>query len=86
MEEIKKFQIKRRPLSFSSWLKRQRHKDSAVGDLSRDVCHDSDWPRGRTLKRFLDYLTGRYACPGAIQALQQAWAEFEQLKKPRRVT
>jgi len=65
------------PRSFAAWLKSQRHRDDAVGDLARDAAADRRWPKAaRSLQCLLGYLDGRGACAGAVEACRRAWAEF----------
>ena len=62
---------------FTTWLKAQRGRDDPVGDLARDAAADRHWPKAaKSLPRLLDYLAGRGACPGAVEACRRAWAEF----------
>ena len=45
---------------FTTWLKAQRGRDDAVGDLARDAAADRHWPKAaKSLPRLLDYLAGR---------------------------
>jgi len=63
--------------SFVAWLRNQRRRDDPVGDLARDAAADRHWPKAaKSLPRLLDYLAGRGACPGAVEACRRAWAEF----------
>ena len=63
--------------SFAAWLRNQRRRDDPVGDLARDAAADRHWPKAaKSLPRLLDYLAGRWACPGAVEACRRAWAEF----------
>jgi uncharacterized protein YozE (UPF0346 family) len=63
--------------SFAAWLRNQRRRDDPVGDLARDAAADRHWPKAaKSLPRLLDYLAGRGACPGAVEACRRAWAEF----------
>lgn len=68
-------EVEPRRASFSRWLRRQRRRDDAVGDLARDVREDPDWP-GRTLRTMHNYLLDVGACDGANDALHAAWAEW----------
>lgn len=64
-------------VSFSAWLKKQKKRPDAVGDLARDVCRDPDWPaRARKLLTFRRYLQDCGACEGAMESLERAWAEY----------
>jgi len=70
-------QTKAQYRSFTTWLRAQRGRNDVVGGLARDVAQDKHWPtRAWTLPRLMSHLKGYGACPGAIGALQQAWAEF----------
>ncbi len=64
--------------TFTRWLRRQRDRRDAVGDLARDQRYDSCWPRGRarldTLRRHLEH--DHDACEGATDALDSAWAQW----------
>ena len=63
--------------SFAAWLRNQRRRDDPVGDLARNAAADRHWPKAaRSLPRLLDYLAGRGACPGAVEACRRAWAKF----------
>jgi len=65
--------------SFTGWLKRQHRRNDPIGDLARDVLRDPNWPRGRTLKPFLEYLTRQGASERARAALEKAWREYQTL-------
>jgi hypothetical protein len=63
---------------FYAWLRTQRHREDAVGDLARDACSDRDKRRGsrrRPATLFRDYLEDLGACDGALQACEYAIAE-----------
>ena len=65
--------------SFAQWLAQQAGRDDPVGDLAGDAGRDSEWPTGgRGPGRFLVYLRNRGACPGALEALKQAWGEWKE--------
>lgn len=67
-----------RGLSFKAWLARFGDDRSPLGDLARDVSHDDEWPRGPgALDRYYDYLSSVGACEGALDALADAWSQFE---------
>lgn len=56
---------------FSSWLKKQKHRDDKIGDLARDYISSKD-KQNITLK----YLQDNHACDGAINAYKEAKKEF----------
>jgi hypothetical protein len=64
--------------SFRAWLRQFRREANAVGDLARDVLDDDDWPRGPgSLARYEAHLEDAGACDGALDALREAWANYE---------
>ncbi|MHB1255270.1 MAG: YozE family protein [Dethiobacteraceae bacterium] len=67
--------------SFTGWLKRQHKRNDPISALARDVLRDPNWPRGRTLKPFLEYLTREGACEGARAALEKSWREYKTLAR-----
>jgi len=65
-------------IGFSHWLRRQSRRDDPVGDLSRDVLLDVDWPEGGfRLKPFRLYLSKK-GSDGAKEALLRAWREYQE--------
>ncbi|WP_329057257.1 sterile alpha motif-like domain-containing protein [Streptomyces sp. NBC_01453] len=66
-----------KPMSFTAWLKTHANQSSAIGDLARDVSADPEWPSRSGRQGQLDYLEGRSAVAGAIQALERAWTQYE---------
>lgn len=65
-------------MTFLSWLRTQAHRRDHVGDLARDVRADESLPLRLThLSRWQAYLRKRHACEGALDALEDAWGEFE---------
>ncbi len=77
-------------LSFRQWLRawmRQhpREHNPLVWDLACDAIRDGTWPRGPgSLARYEAYLRHEHACPGAIEALHEAWSLY--CDDPDRVT
>jgi len=69
--------------SFTQWLLQQAGRDDIVGDLSRDVDRDWEWPEysDKSLRKLLAYLVGRGACDGAIAALRAAWEEWQEVTR-----
>lgn len=63
--------------TFAAWLRKQRDRQDAVGDLARDAAAD---PRRLTgpweLYRRIDELGGT---PNALNACCAAWSEWEEL-------
>jgi hypothetical protein len=67
---------------FRTWLRRFRHDETAIGDLARDTLADPDWPRGPgSLARYEGRLEDAGACDGAVRALREAWARYEQERR-----
>ncbi|HXH09535.1 MAG TPA: YozE family protein [Alphaproteobacteria bacterium] len=66
-----------RPQTFCRWLRAQRRRQDAIGDLARDASRDPQWGRrARTLRSAERYLVDSGACTRAILALRRAWAEY----------
>lgn len=64
-------------MSFKRWLLRQCNRNDRVGDLACDVRSDPDWPRGKDLKRFVEYLANRGVEGKVMVSLQIAWDEWK---------
>jgi hypothetical protein len=63
-------------VGFTAWLKEQHHRDDPVGNLSRDMREDKDWP-GRARHRGLrSHLESRGAIGKGLQALDDAYTEW----------
>lgn len=64
--------------SFRDWLRTRKGEDSPVGDLARDVFADGSWPRGPgSLRRYERHLESLGAAPEAVDALRDAWRQYE---------
>ena len=47
-----------------------------MGDLSRDIDDDSNFPKKNDYKLILDYLRDENACDGAIQTFKDSWSKY----------
>lgn len=75
LAEHASFEASRSP--FHRWLEGQRKRDDIVGDVAGDVLSDRSFPRGSLeLEVLKDHLERKGAVPGALEALEAAWAEF----------
>lgn len=69
-------------ITFTEFLRSQRHREGPVGDLASDWLSDTNnrKPRGAykwsALERFLN---SRGAVPGCIEAAKTAWSEWQNL-------
>jgi hypothetical protein len=63
--------------TFSLWLTFQRERRDAVGELARLVAADPAWPGLRRRDGLVQYLTERGVPEAMLQALSQAYAEWE---------
>ncbi|MEU9246386.1 YozE family protein [Streptomyces shenzhenensis] len=61
-------------------MKTHTDQDSAIGDLARDVSRDPDWPSRKGLPGQRTYLDERGAVSATVEALERAWAQYEQYK------
>lgn len=60
---------------FHGWIRRQCHRDDAIGDLARDLAADPDAPPTNDVRAIAQYLRSAGACDGALQALESAVLE-----------
>ena len=74
--------MKKEP-SFTAWLRAQKKRQDPVGDLSRDMRSDGEWPRvpGAGLPLYTQHLEECGACDGAFRALKRAYAEWSLLRR-----
>jgi uncharacterized protein YozE (UPF0346 family) len=64
-------------LTFGAWLRAQRGRDDVVGDLAEDAASDRHFPRSRKQEVYIARLKAMGASPEALEALRQAWQEWE---------
>ncbi|GAA4439168.1 YozE family protein [Phytohabitans houttuyneae] len=70
--------VAQKTASFRDWLRTRKDENTPVGDLARDVFADGSWPRGPgSLRRYEQHLKGLGADPGAVEALREAWRQYE---------
>lgn len=68
-----------KPPTFRAWIKTQRKRRDAVGDLARDVWDDLSCWKGTSARHLLLHMIGEHdAIPAATKALGQAWAEYRE--------
>ncbi|WP_052224104.1 YozE family protein [Comamonas testosteroni] len=68
--------------TFHRWLERHKGKNSPVGDLAVDVFGDKKFPVAvKSVEEAVSYLHSRFASDGAVKAMQQAWRQFETVKR-----
>lgn len=68
--------MKDKKRGFTAWLKRQHKRTGSIGDLSRDIRNDPNWPQNGSYRVFADYLMARGATEGEIVALYNSWCEW----------
>lgn len=71
-------------ITFFVWLKKQQQQDNIVGDLAYDVCRDKGLVKStleNNKKAWVDYLESKNACHEALEALDEAWQEYEDYLK-----
>ncbi|KQM77974.1 hypothetical protein ASE74_16420 [Pedobacter sp. Leaf216] len=64
-------------LSFTIWLKKQKNRDSPLGDLSREMNNDKNWPSHNDHQSYEDYLYSHGAGWQAIDTLKKAWKSYQ---------
>ena len=71
-------------IPFYRWLLKQQDRDDPIGDLAKDIQRDKSFPiRTSSLQKLKDHLITKSPCDEAIQALEEAHAEFKNNKKAR---
>ncbi len=67
------------PDGFYAWcLKRYKHRDTPLGDFTRDMKGDYRFPKAATDKAEIrEYLYRRHACAEAVRAFEIAWRYYE---------
>ena len=64
--------------TFTQWLMQRCREDTAIGDLARDVAHNTGWQNPETLERLLLLLEGWGAGEGTREAARKAWRLFSE--------
>ncbi len=70
VEEVEK-------LSFTNWLKKQKNRDSPLGDLAIDMLKCKDWPSYNNLEDYRSYIILKKIPYGAVPALERAWKSYK---------
>ncbi|MBF5039878.1 hypothetical protein INP77_10285 [Methylophilus sp. 13] len=66
--------------SFYKWLNKQSNRDDIIGDLAKDLERARNIPQeSNDIEIWLSHLRCNGACQEAIEAMHEAWAEFEAL-------
>ena len=68
-------------LSFTDWLKKQKNRDSPLGDLAKEMLNDKRCPENATLDAYRNYLHSRGATWLAVQAFEKAWKAYKAFLK-----
>ncbi|RZA01242.1 MAG: hypothetical protein EOP47_11410 [Sphingobacteriaceae bacterium] len=63
--------------TFTEWLKKQKNRDSPLGDLAMDMLRDKTWPTLSTLETYRDYLHSKNASWQTVQTLERAWKSYK---------
>lgn len=67
-------------IGFTTWLLRQSERDDPIGDLARDANADMDRPHGSAdIETRRTHLWLRHADDVAMDALENAWTEYQQI-------
>jgi uncharacterized protein YozE (UPF0346 family) len=73
--------------TFYAWVRSQRGRDDAVGDLARDVMRDRNFPReANDYDALYFHLYEMGACPAALRAFDRAWEEFQRARRGSTMT
>ncbi|MGL5828949.1 MAG: YozE family protein [Angustibacter sp.] len=72
---LKLWQIEKE--GFTEWLRRQKKKDSPLGDFAADSCYDMNWPTtAKTLDEFQIYFNKTGKWHTVEDLLVEAWQKF----------
>lgn len=64
-------------MTFKKWLKIFKDVDHAIGDLSREVLSDKEFPNKiETIEGLTSYLNGRHASDAAIKTAENAYLYY----------
>lgn len=64
-------------MTFNKWLKTQEYREDPTGDIAQDSRRDRRLKPGNTLPAWQWHLRTIGACKEALEALEQAWKEYE---------
>ena len=64
-------------MSFLEWIREQSDRDDPIGDLSKDIKRDPTNNLDDDKDAWMGHLALSGACPEAIEALEQAWNEYQ---------
>ena len=73
-------------IPFVDWLASQTRRRDAIGDLARDTRRDPTWPPPGKVNRskLRARLDAHDAIPGALDALDSAWDEWDAQRREER--
>ena len=77
------FSVDTNTISFTTWLAKQKNRDSPLGDLSRDMLEDKTWPSHDDFESYENYLYSRRAGWQGIEALKNAWKRYSAYQKQK---
>lgn len=63
-------------MTFKQWLLRFDAANLPIGDIAREVKHDTDFPENNNLDAILNYLEEKGACDAVIVAFKHAWDDY----------
>lgn len=67
---------------FYRWLKKQKDREDPIGDLAKDALEDNSFPFGTDSHKIVKcHLISKQACSEAIQALKEAFDEYDTKRK-----
>ena len=68
-------------INFNDWLRRHKNRDSPLGDLSKEMINDNNWPSYTTLEEYQAYILTLHLPRGASAALHNAWKNYQRYLK-----
>lgn len=60
-------------MSFVQWIEKFAEEESSLGDLSRDISCDGEFPEVDSRQAWLKHLESLGACGAALETFRRAW-------------
>lgn len=64
-------------ISYKTWIYQYKTQNTPLGDLSRDIEIDHNFPKSTSRKRILEYLTKSRAIDAAIEEFNNSWQNYK---------
>lgn len=72
--------VKEVPWKFKTWLAKFIDVDLPIGDLSKDVARDTNFPDSEDYDTLYEYLENTGACQAALWTFDTTWKFYQETK------